>query len=410
MKNAMQFSYKGRDKEGRLISGQRHANDADSLNTELLKEGISVIQISLAPSKHSYWDKIQNQLKSDHLDFDELAIFARQMQLLHQANVPMVTAIKQLATYTRSARFARVLYSVTDDLEKGQPLSISMQQHVEIFSPIMISIIQIGEKTGRLSEAFGHIHQYLAFESDTRKQIKTIFRYPLFVLISIFSAFIILNVFVIPTFAKFYVNLDVPLPWQTYILIGMSNFLTHYGGYTLLFFFLLGCLLFRYLHTTQGKYRWNKYELRLPLIGNLLKRVILIRFARAFKIVINAGISIDQGLLLIKDTLSNTYVTEQLAQVQEAIKRGTDFTHAIVKINLLTPLEIQILSVGEKNGELGPAFDYIANFHSHEIEFDLKRINDQTGPLLTGVMAILILIIALGVYLPVWNMVNLIKI
>ena len=172
---------------------------------------------------------------------------------------------------------------------------------------------------------------------------------------------------------------------------------------------LLGAFIFRYLRTAQGKYRWHKYELRLPLIGSLLKRVILIRFARAFKIVIHAGISIDQGLLLIRDTLTNTYVIDQVTQVQEAIKRGMGFTNAIVKITLLTPLEIQILSVGEKNGELGPAFDYIANFHSHEIEFDLKRINDQTGPILTGIMAILILIVALGVYLPVWNMVDLIK-
>ncbi|OGT41962.1 MAG: hypothetical protein A3F42_07220 [Gammaproteobacteria bacterium RIFCSPHIGHO2_12_FULL_37_34] len=405
----LQFSYRGRDKEGRLRTGQRQAADADSLNTELLKEGISVFQISLAQTKQNYWDKIQTKFQNDRLHLDELAIFARQMQLLHQANVPMVTAIKQLASYTRSQRLARALYSIIDDLEKGQTLSVAMQQHVQIFSPIMVSIVQIGEKTGHLSDAFGYVHQYLEFESNTRKQIKTIFRYPLFVLISIFSAFIILNIFVIPTFAKFYVNLDIPLPWQTYILINLSNFLTHYGGYTLLLLVLLGAFIFRYLRTAQGKYRWHKYELRLPLIGSLLKRVILIRFARAFKIVIHAGISIDQGLLLIRDTLTNTYVIDQVTQVQEAIKRGMGFTNAIVKITLLTPLEIQILSVGEKNGELGPAFDYIANFHSHEIEFDLKRINDQTGPILTGIMAILILIVALGVYLPVWNMVDLIK-
>lgn len=405
----LQFSYRGRDKEGRLRTGQRQANDADSLNAELLKEGINVFQINLVKTKKSYWDILHIKFQSDRLHLDELAIFARQMQLLHQANVPMVTAIKQLASFTRSGRLAEALYSLIDDLEKGQTLSVAMQQHVKIFSPIMVSIVQIGETTGHLSDAFGYVHQYLEFESTTRKQVKTIFRYPLFVLISIISAFIILNVFVVPTFAKFYLNLDIPLPWQTYILINVSNFLIHYGGYTLLFLILLSALLFRYLRTPHGKYRWHKYELHLPLVGNLLKRVLLIRFARAFKIVLHAGISIDQGLFLIKDTLTNTYVIDQLTQVQEAIKRGMAFTHAIVKISLLSPLEIQILSVGEKNGELGPAFDYIANFHGHEIEFDLKRINDQTGPILTGIMAILILIVALGVYLPVWNMVNLIR-
>src|SRR3990167_2450634 len=138
----LQFSYKGRDKEGRLRHGQRLAENEDSLNVDLLKEGISVFQISLAENKPSYWGILQNKFQGDRLDLDELAIFARQMQLLHQANVPMVTAIKQLASFTRSQRLARALYNVIDELEKCQTLSKAMQQHAKVFSQIMVSIVQ----------------------------------------------------------------------------------------------------------------------------------------------------------------------------------------------------------------------------------------------------------------------------
>ncbi len=404
-----QFEYRGRDKEGRLRSGYRQAEDADNLNAELFKEGISVIEIHIKDSTPSYWEIIQHWLQSDSLYNEELSVFARQMQLLHQANVPMVAAIKQLAAHTRSKRLSQVLFKIIEDLEKGQTLSTAMQQYTQFFSPIMISIIQIGEQTGRLSEAFGYIHEYLQFDVSTRKQIKSIFRYPTFVLIAILSAFIILNIFVIPTFSKFYVGLEVSLPWQTYMLMGVSNFLIHYGLYALIGLIILLGFLIRYFHTPEGKYLLNKYQLRIPIIGTLLRRVILIRFAKSFAIVLKAGISVDQGLALTKETLTNTYIIEQVIQVQEAIKRGTAFTNAIIKIDLFTPLELQILSVGEKNGELSTAFEYIAHFNSEEIEFDLKRINDQMGPILTGIMSILILIVALGVYLPVWNMVDVIK-
>lgn len=405
-----QFSYKGRDKTGQLHTGHRFAKDIDTLNNELQKEGINVINISTHKIEFSFMEQLQRWFQENSLHLEELAVFARQMQLLHQANVPMTTAIRQLSLYTRSRRLAFALQQIIIDLDKGQSLSKSMQQHPNIFSPVIVSIVEVGENTGKLSEAFAQIHQYLEFEANTRKQIKNTFRYPLFVLISILSAFVALNIFVIPTFARFYVNLGVSLPWETRLLIGISHLFTHYGTYLLILLGLTIGFFFYYISTPRGKYALNKNELRVPVIGGLLKRIILIRFAQSFAIILNARISFDRALTLVKNTLTNVYVVKQMSQVEDAIGRGLPFTQAIVKVKLFTPLEIQILSVGERNGELGAAFHYIAYFHNQEIEYDLKRINDLIGPVLISTISILILIMALAVYLPVWNMVNLIRV
>lgn len=404
-----QFNYKGRDKDGRSRSGQRFSFTADNLSAELINEGIFPTNITLSKPENRILDKIQDWLQGSTLLTEELSIFARQMQLLHAASVPMVTALKQLATHTRSRRLANALAGCIDHIEKGQSLATAMQNYPDVFSALVVNVIKIGESSGHLSESFGHIHQYLEFETSNIKQIKASFRYPIFVLISISLAIIVLNIFVIPTFSHFYTNLTANLPWQTKILIASSNFFVNYGLYCLVFLIGAAYMLHRYVQTPVGKYNWDKLQLQMPIFGKLLRRLYLIRFSQSLAIVLRSGISITQGLGLVKNLLQNSYVNTQITLTQEMIERGINFTVAISKVNLFSPLEAQILAVGEKNGELGPAMDYIANFHSHEIQFDLKRMNDVLGPLLIAAVSGLVLIIALGIYLPIWNMINLVK-
>lgn len=402
-----EFSYRGRDQEGHLRVGKRPAHSAESLNSELIKEGISPILINEVFASYSFWNALQDRLQNKSAQLQELATFSRQMQLLHQAGVPLVTSLQQLANYTRSRPLKKSMLGVIEYLEKGETLAHAMQNYPNTFSPLMVNLVKIGESTGHLSEAFEHLYRYLEFEISSFKQIKTSFRYPVFVMISILMAIIVLNIFVIPTFARFYQNVTVSLPWQTELLIGMSDITVNYGIYILILLAVAGIFTYRYIHTPKGKYRFDKLMIRLPLVGSILLRVITVRFCQLLSITMTSGIGITQGLGLVKQVISNRYIVEQISQMQETIARGVSFTQAIKKVELFTPLESQILSVGEKNGKLSSALDYIADFHSREIEFDLKRMSDMIGPILIVAVAGLILIIALGVYLPIWDMVNL---
>jgi MSHA biogenesis protein MshG len=403
-----QFNYRGRDSSGRLRVGQRFGFSANNLSAELIKEGITPIQITPNKAKSNFLESFQDWLQSDRSRLEELAVFARQMQMLHQAGVPIVTALMQLSTYIKSRRFGNALNGVIENLEKGQDLASAMQQFPDVFTPLVYNIVRIGERTGHLSEAFGHLHKYLEFEASNIKQLKSSFRYPIFVVISIVFSIITLNIFVIPTFARFYTNSSVALPWQTQILINSSNFLVHYGVYLLILLMGLCVLAYRYFKTDEGRYRLHKFQLNVPIFGKLLRRIILIRFSQTLAIILNSGISITDGLSLVKDTLQNSYINAQIKQMLEMIERGNTFTQSMTNIDIFSPVELQILAVGEKNGELGSALNYIGTFHGHEIEYDLKRMNDLIGPILIAGVSGLILIMALGVYLPVWNMVDLV--
>lgn len=402
-----QFTYRGRDKIGTLRTGERIAKSADDLNVELSREGIFPIEIKEVAARESYMDQLKSFLQSETTHLEEMSIFARQMQILIKSGVPIISALRQLSGYTRSIKLAAALKGVADLLEKGKSLSGALSNYPKVFSPLVINIVDIGENTGHLTEAFEHLHAYLSFEAKSRKMIKATFRYPVFVIISIFLAIVILNIFVIPTFARFYTNLDVPLPWQTQFLIGMSYVFMHYGLLMLVSFIGVCYLFYRYIHTPSGNYKFSHFLLRMPIFGKLYRRLILIRFSQSLAIILNSGVPISQGLTLVQNSLNNKYIEDQIANAKELIERGNTFTQAMSKIELFTPLEDQIIAVGDKNGELGPAMDYIGTFQSSEIEFDMKRISDNIGPILITAISGLVLIVALGIYLPVWNMIDL---
>lgn len=403
-----QYTYRGRDKVGTLRVGERFANSVDDLNNELSREGIFPIDIKEAVSTEGYLSQFRSFLQGQTLHLEEMSVFSRQMERLTKSGVPIIASLRQLADYTRSTKLAVALKGVADYLEKGKSLSAAMANYPNVFSPLVVNIIHIGENTGHLTEAFNHLHEYLNFEAQNRKMIKATFRYPIFVIISIVLAIVILNIFVIPTFARFYVNIEVALPWETRFLIGMSTLFTKYGFLILFILICLCYLIYRYLKSPSGSYKFSRVLLHMPIIGKLYRRLILIRFSQSLAIILNSGVPVSQGLTLVKNSLNNKYIEEQISAAQELIERGNTFTQAMAKIELFTPLENQIIAVGEKNGELGPAMQYIGTFQSGEIEYDLKRLGDNIGPILITAIAGLVLIVALGIYLPVWNMINLV--
>src|SRR3990167_9609549 len=377
-----QYAYRGRDKFGTLRTGDRVANSADELNMELSSEGIFPIEIKEVVVRDSYIDQLKSLLQGETTYLEEMSVFARQMQLLIKSGVPIISALRQLAMYTRSIKLAAALKGVADLLEKGKSLSASISNYPKVFSPLIVNIIHIGENTGHLTETFEHLHEYLSFEAKSRKMIKATFRYPVFVIISIFLAIVTLNIFVIPTFARFYTNLNVPLPWQTRFLIGMSYLFMHYGLLILVSFIGFCYLIYRYIHTPSGNYQFSHLLLRMPIFGKVYRRLILIRFSQSLAIILNSGVPISQGLTLVQNSLNNQYIEDQIVSAKGLIERGNTFTQAMSKIELFTPLENQIIAVGDKNGELGSAMSYISSFQSSEIEFDMKRISDNIGPIL----------------------------
>ena len=403
------FSFQGRDIDGKLIAGKRLAQSADSLSGQLLKESITPVQIKLVADSTNPFRQLRELFQNNAVETDELSMFSRQMHTLCKTGVPITSAIKQLAENSRSQRLADALRGMVEHLESGQDLAGSMQRYPNVFTPIMVSMIRVGQNSGRLDEAFLRLNQYLELEANTVKRLKGAARYPMFVLIAIVVAIILVNIFVIPTFANVFQRANVPLPAMTIFLIGMSAFMRKYWIPLLVLICAIASMLYYYVNKTpQGQLAWGHYKMHMPILGRIFKRIVLLRFAQTFAVIVNAGISLVEGLSLVAEAIGNPYARREVLLMQEAIQRGKTLTQAATGSDLFTSLELQMLSVSEETGELGAMLEQIAIFYQREVDYDLKRLNDIIEPVLTVALAGMVLMLAFAVYLPIWNMVKLV--
>jgi len=400
------FKFQGRDATGKLITGERIAQSGENLSLQLLSEGITPTHITIKSDKESFSIKFKKFREKKRTNTTELALFTRQMYTLSKAGVPISSAIRHLARSARTLRFTEVLQGLAEKLEAGRNLSQSMEDYPDIFSPLIISMVRIGQNTGQLDNAFLRLTEYLELEGSTIKRVKAALRYPVFVMISIVVGVIIINIFVIPAFAKVYAKVGVPLPALTVMLIKVSDFILEYWILMAGIVFLIFFSIYRYLKTPIGRFKWHRLQLKLPVMGTLIKRMVLLRFSQTFSIIVNSGIPINEGLVLVAQAIDNRFAREEIENMQDAIQRGSSIYQAASNCQLFTNLELQMLSISEETGELGNMLNEIALYYQREVEYDLKHLTDVMEPLLLVAISIMVLMLALAVYMPIWNMVK----
>lgn len=402
------FQFQGRDLNGVSTTGKRLAQSADTLGDQLMKEGITPISITILRDKENYWQKLSGWFEGKKVTLEDLGIFSRQMYTLCKTGVPITIALRQLADNARSTRMTMALQGVIENLESGLDLATSMQRYPNIFTPLMVSMIRVGQNSGQLDQAFLRLNEYIELETSAVKQIKTIFRYPIFVLTVVVTAIIVLNIFVIPTFSNIFSQSNVSLPVITIVLIAISNFFVNHWKILLIAFIALSIFLYRYLKKPEIKIKLHQYLLKIPVFGLIMKRVILLRFAKTFAITVRSGIPLLDGIKLVAKTMNNTYARQQILSMQDAILHGKNLSQAAYDAGLFTSLELQMMAVSEKTGDLPEMLEQVAAFYQRELEYDLKRLTDIIEPILLIMLSLMILILAFAIYLPIWDMIKLV--
>jgi MSHA biogenesis protein MshG len=402
------FLFQGRNPEGELITGKRLAQTIDALAEQLVKEGVTPLHINPVDTKINIWKQISDKLPGKKVSTEQLSIFARQMHTLYSSGVSLTVSLRQLAQTTHNLSLSDALFGLVESLESGKDLATAMQSYPDVFTPLIISMVRIGQNSGRLDEAFLDLHHYLELETSSAKQVKTILRYPIIVVTALFFATIIITVYVIPTFSQVFAQANIQLPAITKALVSVSNFLLHNWIYsTAICILVIGGTIY-YLKTPNGKYKWDRLQLKLPLVGSILRRIILLRFAQSFAVIVKSGIPLVDGLGLVSQSIQNTYAQRQIQHMQTEIQNGKTLTQAAVFVTLFTPLELQMLSVSEETGELSSMLEHLASFYRREVDYSLKKLGDFIEPVLIFGIALLVLGLALAVYLPIWNMVRLV--
>ena len=404
------FVFKGRDQHGSLVTGEREAGSENELAGSLIAEGIVPTSIEDKSGDASVSFDLKKLLTSKgKVSLDELIIFCRQMNSLMKAGVPLIQALRGLSTSSRNERLKEGLDDVVHNLEGGLSLAASLQTRDDIFDNLFMSMIHVGENTGQLDTAFKQLASYLEMERETRKRIKQATRYPTMVLGAITVAIVLINVMVIPAFAAFFAKFDAELPWQTRLLMTTSDFFIQYGWFMLI---TLGFAIYgfmRYLDTEKGRFKWDRFKLKAPLVGGIFERIALGRFSRTFSMTYRTGVPILQALVVVANAAGNSYIAKFVNDMRGQIERGETLTRAAGNSGMFTPLVLQMLAVGEETGALDQLMDQVADFYEEEVDYDLKQLSDAIEPILIVVMGVMVLIVALGVFLPMWDLASAMK-
>lgn len=399
------YSYRGRDQHGHLVQGEVEASTEASAAEILLRRGITPIQVAPfhAPSRLNF---DLRELFGSGINSDDLIVFTRQMYALTKAGIPLLRAMQGLAENTSNRRLSQVLTDLVDQLERGRQLSSAMAAHPKVFPRLFVAIVHVGENTGQLEQAFWELTEYLQKEEDTRKQVKTAMRYPTFIMITIVVAMFILNLFVIPSFASMFARFDAELPLTTRILITTSNFFVHWWYALIGGIAAIAYAIHRYINTEEGEIKWDYLKIRMPLVGDILFRTLLTRFSRSFATMLRAGVPLTQALGLVADAVDNRWMGHKINEMRRNIERGENLSRVARHSQLFTPLVLQMLQVGEETGRVDEMLMEVSDYYEREVDYDLKSLTAKIEPIMLTIVAVMISVMAAGIFSPMWDMMN----
>jgi MSHA biogenesis protein MshG len=399
------YAWRGRNGRGELVQGQLDAAGEGAVADQLVAMGVAPVHIAVAADAAQegapdWWERLNRKAVS----VEDILIFSRQMYTLSKAGVPILRAFAGLQASAVKPAMVEILQDIRSSLDQGRELSVALQRHVGIFGPFYVSMIRVGEMTGRLTEVFLRLNEHMEFERDVRERIKQALRYPSFVILAMAVALVVINIFVIPVFAKVFAGFNAELPLVTRGLLGFSSWMVAWWHLLLAGVVLAVMAVRAWLRTPEGRYRWDSRKLKLPIVGDIILKATLARFARSFALSSQSGVPLVQALTVVAQTVDNAYIGSRIEQMRDGIERGESISRCAAATGVFTPVVLQMLAVGEETGELDSLLFEIAGMYERETDYNIKGLSAAIEPLLLSVIAVLVLILALGVFLPLWSM------
>lgn len=400
------YKWRGRNKRGEAVDGEIDALTESGVADQLLAIGVAPISIALMPQKveseggEGWWERFFRQ----PVDADDLLLFSRQMYTLNKAGVPILRAFAGLQASAIKPSVVDFFKDIRSSLDQGRELSVALTRHVDVVGGFYISMVRVGEMTGKLTEVFLRLTEHIEFERDVRERVKQAMRYPIFVLIAMAIAVVILNIFVIPVFAKVFAGFKAELPIITRGLLAFSAWMIAWWHLLLLSLVGVAIVIRSYLRTTDGRYRWDARKLKLPIIGPIVQKATLARFARSFALASQSGVPLVQALTVVAQTVDNAFIGSRIEQMRDGIERGESISRCAAATGVFTPIVLQMVAVGEETGELDNLLFEIAEMYERDTDYAIKGLSAAIEPILLAIIGGLVLLLALGVFLPLWNM------
>jgi type IV pilus assembly protein PilC len=396
------YTYKAVNPDGQMVQGRINALNVVDLEVRLRRMELDLVDG--APLNK------RTLLGSKKVSRRELIHFCFHLEQLTRAGVPIIEGLADLRDSLKYPRFREVVASLSEAIEGGQTLSQAMEQQRQVFSNIFISLIRSGESTGKLPEVLRGLHESLKWEDELAAQSKKLVMYPAFVGSVVLAATFFLMIFMVPQMKQFVKNMGQELPAQTRLLFFVSDLLAAHW-YLLLALPVLtligGQVLLR--SNPLARIGFDRIKLKTPLVGGVLRKIILSRFASTFALLYASGIPILDAIRTTQDVVGNRYVRRSLERVEQRIIEGQNVTTAFHSVGFFPPLVIRMLRVGESTGALDAALTNVSYFYNRDVKESVEKFQQLIEPALTVLLGLLLGWVMLSVLGPVYEVISKIK-
>lgn len=398
------YEYSGRNRRGETMRGTVESASPQAVAAWLMDTEIFPVTIKVQTGSWQQPQWMTKWMGGDTVSPMDLLLFSRQMANMVRAGLQMMDAIEGIRKTTASKPLARVLNSVREDLDRGTVLSSAFARHPKAFDDYYVNMVRVGEGTGKLEEAFRALYDQLEFDRQLGLKIKAALRYPTFVMSALAIALAIMTIFVIPSFAKTYAGLKVELPALTQVLLAISYFAVNYWWAILMAMGLCYFLMQMVLKTPDGRYAWDRFKLRIPIIGPILNKATVARFSRSFATAMKSNVPIVTAFQLVGRVVENAFFEARIMQMRVGVERGEVLSRVMRTSGIFSPIELQLITVAERTGEVDNAVEQIAVMYSDDVEYQVARLSQTIEPILLAGMGILVGMLVLGIFLPMWDL------
>ena len=397
------FVYTARDRQRNPVRGEVEGRGRDEVADHLLAQGLTPITILERKVAGESFAALRRHL-SPGPQLVDLIFFCRQMFSICKGGLALHRGVRTLAQSVRNPALRDALSDMRRQIEEGRAFSEAMSTHRKIFPALMINLVRVGENTGKLDQAFSELQRNLELEHETRRRMKAAMRYPILVIVALIIALSVVSLFVIPVFAGVFANFGAELPWMTRVLMATSDWAVRWWPYVLVAATAVVFSARSWLRTDRGAELWGRWSLSFPLFGQILLKATLARFSRTLAMCMRSGIVLDQGVQAVAAASNNRHFALRLGAMRERIAQGESLTAAARHAALFTPLVMQMITTGEETGRLDEMLDECAGFYEREVDYDVGMLGEYVEPVLLVIVSALVLMLALGIFLPMWDL------
>ncbi|MFC1516007.1 type II secretion system F family protein [Thermodesulfobacteriota bacterium] len=403
------FSYSAINESGETIKDVLEAESIETANTTLVARGYIPTQVSAvgAASPGGTLRSIVERLTP--IRAPELILFTKQFRTMLRAGVSIMNLLQILEMQTDNPNMKKIIRSMTQEIKEGASLYDVFRKHPRAFNTLYCGMVQAGESSGALPEVLDRLIYIIDHEEKVKSDIKAALQYPLIVLTFLLIAFVVLLTFVIPKFVTIFVNAGLKLPLPTKICMFLYQFLAAYWVF-LLGGVVAGFIMLRYyVNTAQGRYIRDSYLMKLPIIGPLILKAAMSRFASIFAILQSSGVGVLDSMKILSQTIGNTAISREFDLINERLEEGRGIAAPLRSAKYFTPIVTNMIGIGEETGNLDEMLSEIAEHYDVELEYAMKKLSDAIGPTLTISLAAVVGFFALSIFLPMWDLVGIVK-